>query len=212
MRKILVFSTFILSIIAVFLNAVYSIIENHKKLIDQLAPSTPELKEEAAKMGHIRLSDNEVTEICTQLNHELVLLDKLKWGCILSIFFIVLLISIGLLKLNFKIKRFTGLSILVITPIIYSLNCLVYEFSGIFYSGHNATLIMRVGTLFATIVVPPFLFYTAFKMNKIEVELQLHKQKWISYTSFVLAIVSLIVAIIIGLGVLMTPDLSGNIN
>lgn len=61
MRKILVFSTFILSIIAVFLSAVYSIIENHKKLIDQLAPSTPELKEEAAKIGHIRLSDNEVT-------------------------------------------------------------------------------------------------------------------------------------------------------
>jgi hypothetical protein len=48
-------------------------------------------------------------------------------------------------------------------------------------------------------------------MNEFEINNNLHKQKWISYSAIVLASLTLLLVLFIGIGVLFTPDLSGNI-
>jgi hypothetical protein len=70
---------------------------------------------------------------------------------------------------------------------------------------------IRIGILIGTFIIPPILFYTVYRMNIIELSHKLHQQKWISYLAISFTIISLLLALIIGMGILFTPDLSGNI-
>ena len=70
----------------------------------------------------------------------------------------------------------------------------------------KATCPMRKVLIFGTFLL------VAFTMNKRELRLHLHRQKWISYAALTLGVLSLILALIIGMGVLLTLDLSGNIS
>lgn len=65
---------------------------------------------------------------------------------------------------------------------------------------------MRKVLIFGTFLL------VAFTMNKRELRLHLHRQKWISYAALTSGVLSLILALIIGIGVLLTLDLSGNIS
>lgn len=70
---------------------------------------------------------------------------------------------------------------------------------------------LSIGIFVGTIIVLPILFFAAYRTNQHELALKLHRQKWVSYLSITFAVLSLLLALVIGVGVLMTPDLSGNI-
>jgi hypothetical protein len=213
MRKTLIFSAFFLVTITILLAVVCVIIESHKETIDQIAPATEELRIKAEKKyGKLRLTEKEVAEICNQLNRELVDLNNLKWLFSFVIAFIIVVTL--LIRYQFKpsVIRFDGLSLLVVSLPAFGLHSLVYEFSGGFYGGHNAAMDISIGILIGTFIIPPMLFYTAYRMNELELNLHLHKQKWISYTAIIFTALSLLLALIVGIGVLATPDLSGNIS
>lgn len=212
MRKILIFNAFLLTKFTVLSVVVNSIIEYHRASIDRIAPSTKELREKTERMGSLRLTEKEVKEICQQLNSEIIQLDNLKW-IFTSIIILILAFTIwGLIKFNLNVTRFDGLSLLVVTLLLFGFHSLVYEFSGGFYGGHNASMDIRIVILIGTFIVPPVLFYTSYRMNKIELIRNLHKQKWISYTTISLKVLSLLLALIVGIGALFTPNLSGNIS
>jgi len=208
MRKILILNALLLTIIAVLLAVVFSTIEYQKETVDRIAPSTEELKERARKMGDLRLTEKEVNDICIQLNRELIRLEHLKKTFILFIVLILTATLFGLYKFNFNVTRFDGLSLLVVTLLLVGFHSLVYEFSGGFYGGHNASMDIQVIILIGTCIIPPIFFYTAYRMNKIELNLHLHKEKWISYVAVTLTTLSLLLALIVGIGVLITPDVS----
>lgn len=212
MRKILLFSAFLTATITLLIVVIVSTIEAHKATIDRIAPATEELRDKAQKMGPLRLTEEEVKVILQQLNSELIHLHHLKWAFIATTILILVTTLFAFLKFNFAISRYDGLTLLILTFLLFSFHSLVYEFSGNFYGGHNASMNVRTGILFGTFVVPPFLFYLAYRMNSTELSLNLHKQKWISYTAITLATICFVLALIVGIGVLTTPDLSGNIS
>jgi hypothetical protein len=182
--------------------------ESHRATIDRIAPSTEELREKAEKMGYLRLTEKEVKDICLQLNQELIELDILKRTFIFSSIFILAFTIFGLYKFILNVTRFDGLSLLVIALLFFGFHWLVYEFSGVYYGGHSASMDIRILIFFGSFIIPPFLFYTAYRLNKIELNLHLHKQKWISYMAVALTILSLLLALIVGIGVLIIPDVS----
>jgi hypothetical protein len=211
MRKILIISAFLLATITVQLWVVVLTIESHRATIDRIAPSTQELREKAEKMGPLRLTENEVKDLCMQLNRELIHLANLKWVFASTIILILTLTLWGLSKFNFNATRFDGLCLLGVTLLLFGFHSLVYEFSGGFHGGHSASMDIRIAILIGTFIVPPVLFYIAYRMNKIELGRSLHNQKWISYMAIALTTLSLLLALIVGIGILFTPDLSGNI-
>ena len=211
MRKILIFNAFLLATISIHLWVVLLTIKSHRATIDRIAPSTEELREKAEKMGSLRLKEKEVKEICIQLDQELIHLGTLKRTFTFSIILILAFTILGLYKLNLNVTRFDGLSLFVFTLLLYGFYSFIYEFSGGFYGGHNASMDIRIGILIGTFIIPPILFYTVYRMNIIELSHNLHQQKWISYLAISFTIISLLLALIIGMGILFTPDLSGNI-
>jgi hypothetical protein len=206
MRKILILNTFLLTTLLVLLTVVVSTISSHQARIDRIAPSTEELKEKARKMGLLRLSENEVKDICLRLNNELLQLNILKKTFTLSIILLLAFTLFGIYKFNLKVSRFDGLCLLVLSLLLIGLDWLVDQFSGVFYGGHNASI--SIWMLFGTFIILPILFYIAFRLNNKELNLRLHEQKWISFIAFTLTIISLLLALIIGIAALLTPDVS----
>lgn len=202
------FNALILATIAILLAVVISTIESHKATIDRIAPSTEVLREKAEKMGPLRLTDKEVKDICIQLNRELIQLETLKKTFTFSIILILAFTVFGLYKFNFSITRFDGLSLLVISLLLLGHHWLVYEFSGVYYEGQSASMNIRIVVLFASFIISPFLFYTAHRLNKIELNLHLHAQKWVSYMAVTLTVLSLLSALVVGIGVSIIPDVS----
>lgn len=199
-------------ICGVLLVVVAAIIKYQKTTIDRIAPSTEELRAQDDKMGALRLTEKEVKDICQQLNSELTQLNNIKW-VLTSIIILFLAITLWIIfKFNLNATRFDALNLVVFSLLLFFLHSFVYAFSGGFYGGHNASMDIRIGILFGTFIVPPFLFYTAYSMNKKELTHKLHNQKWIANSTIALTILSLLLALIIGIGALFTPSLSGNIS
>lgn len=211
MRKILIFGAFFLAIITILLATVDSVIDSHKQTIDEIAPSTDALKLKAAHMWSSRLTKSEIEEIFNTINKELIQLEFLQKVFSITIILICLINLVVFYRFNRIMNRFDGLCILVVAILVPSLNWVVYEFSDYFYGGHNASMNIRIGLFIGTLVIQPALCYIAYSMNKLEISLTLHNQKWITNLALVLSVVSLVVVLAIGIGVLFTPDLSGNI-
>lgn len=211
MRKILIFGAFFLAIITILLATVDSVIDSHKQTIDEIAPSTDALKLKAAHMWSSRLTKSEIEEIFNTINKELIQLEFLQKVFSITIILICLINLVVFYRFNRIMNRFDGLCLLVVAILVPSLNWMVYEFSDYFYGGHNASMNIRIGLLIGTLVIQPALCYIAYSMNKLEISLTLHNQKWITNLALVLSVVSLVVVLAIGIGVLFTPDLSGNI-
>jgi hypothetical protein len=210
MRKLFIISTFFLTILIILLAIVCLIIESNKTTIDRIAPSTEELRLKAEKLGSLRLTKKEVKEICSRLNRELIQLDFMKRLITITIVTIIGIMLIGIYKFDFSVKSFDGLSLLVVALLLFGIHWLVDEFCEFFYEGPSASKI-RIGTLIGTLIIHPILFYVAYSMNELEINNNLHKQKWISYSAIVLASLTFLLVLFIGIGVLFTPDLSGNI-
>lgn len=211
MRKILIFGAFFLAIITILLATVDSVIDSHKQTIDEIAPSTDALKLKAAHMWSSRLTKSEIEEIFNTINKELIQLEFLQKVFSITIILICLINLVVFYRFNRIMNRFDGLCLLVVAILVPSLNWMVYEFSDYFYGGHNASMNIRIGLFIGTLVIQPALCYIAYSMNKLEISLTLHNQKWITNLALVLSVVSLVVVLAIGIGVLFTPDLSGNI-
>jgi hypothetical protein len=211
MRKILIFGAFFLAIITLLLATVDSVIDSHKQTIDEIAPSTDALKLKAAHMWPSRLTKSEIEEIFNTINKEIIQLEFLQKVFSITIILICLINLVVLYRFNWIMNRFDGLCLLGVALLVPSLNWMVYEFSDYYYGGHNASMNIRIGLLIGTLVIQPALCYIAYRMNKHEISLTLHNQKWITNLALVLSVLSLVIVLAIGIGVLITPDLSGNI-
>lgn len=158
-----------------------------------------------------RLTKSEIEEIFNTINKEIIQLEFLQKVFSITIILICLINLVVFYRFNRIMNRFDGLCLLVVAILVPSLNWMVYEFSDYFYGGHNASMNIRIGLLIGTLVIQPALCYIAYSMNKLEISLTLHNQKWITNLALLLSVVSLVVVLAIGIGVLCTPDLSGNI-
>ena len=79
---------------------------------------------------------------------------------------------------------------------------------GQFEDGHNATSSIRITTEIIFLIISPLIFYATFKMNKFEISKNMHQEKWITNLALILFIISGLIALIIGIGILSTPDVS----
>lgn len=76
---------------------------------------------------------------------------------------------------------------------------------------HNPSMEFRMSVFIAQFILTPALFFLAWRWNKSEITAGLHTQQWISILAFTLGTLSGIISIFIGLAVLFTPNLGGNI-
>ncbi len=211
MRKILVVGIFLTLVSGLFTGAIYSLVEEHRHSLARYAPSTEEELWKSERMGPVRLSKREVDELVLLWNRELIELERLQWIFTASFFIGVVFIFAILLKRGSMVKKFDGLFLWIITCCMVSVEWVIDVLSDKYYGGRNAIMDLSIGIFVGTIIVLPILFFAAYRMNQHELALKLHRQKWVSYLSITFAVLSLLLALVIGVGVLMTPDLSGNI-
>ncbi|HEY1040859.1 MAG TPA: hypothetical protein VGF30_15695 [Bacteroidia bacterium] len=142
-------------------------------------------------------------------------LDRLNRLHITSVFvaaLCIILLIVFVAAQNFSINPFDGLTLLLCTLfLILIIPCLFYIFNTQFENGHNGTIDASIAAGITLLLLSPLLFLTAYLLNVMEIKKVLHQQKWISVVSIVLMSIFTLIAMIIGVGVLFTPDLSGNI-
>jgi hypothetical protein len=79
---------------------------------------------------------------------------------------------------------------------------------GHFEEGNNATIQSRVVIKVILLIITPLIFFTTYQLNQLEMRRNWHQEKWISNLAIFLMVFSGLLALVIGVGVLMTPDVS----
>lgn len=212
MRKILILSVFLTLIFILLSGAMHFLIDENDRLRARYAPSTEEEILQSERMGRIRLSKKEVEELVLLWNEELPQLKSLQGIFIIGSFIGLISIFIVIRKKPFVIKKFDGFFLFFIGILLLSTEWLVDTVSDYFYGGGNALIDLSIGIFVGTLIALPILFLGAYRMNQQEMSIYLHRQKWISYLSMTFAVLILLCALFIGIAVLFTPDLNGNIS
>lgn len=106
---------------------------------------------------------------------------------------------------------YDGLVLVVLALLFNGITPFLQWMSDRILYAHNPTIKLRIAVMGVQTLLSPALFFLAFYWNKTEMKLGLHQKRWISVLAFTFGLLSGIIALIIGLGLLMTPDLSGNI-
>lgn len=159
--------------------------------------------------SNARLSPEEKSAVREQALSDIARLETLR-GRLRPVLAVLLgILTLLLIRSDYRLRRFDGLTLLLSALLSYGLHALLMEFIEGYDHGPNATLSLRIGIDTSLIVLNPALFYLAARWNKAEVRNQLHRQAWITTTAYTLAVLSGLAAL--ALGLLMTPDLSGNI-
>lgn len=184
--------------------------DSNRETIERIAPATEELREKYRSSGLSRLSPEEIKEICAKLESQISRLDRLKKNLQIAEAFFAIILVWGLTKGPWQLQPFDGLTLLLLNTLLFGLHWLFIEFGNSFEEGNNATVYLRIYTGIGLLVVQPLLFYISYRWNRLELSRKLHRQKWISVAAIVLTAASGLLALIIGIGVLCTPDLSGN--
>jgi len=191
---------------------VASISEKNKETIERIAPSTEELRNKYGRQGSTRLTPEEVKQACMNLETEIEQLNQIK-GILKFTFVLIAILFLWIItKMEWRTVRFDGLTLLIANILLLNFHWLFEWFTDKFEEGQNATVNIRIVMSIALLIIQPILFYIAYKWNKIELFQNLHKQKWISYIAIVFTVLSGLLALVIGIGILLTPDLSGNIS
>jgi len=161
--------------------------------------------------NRLRLPPQKIEELKLTITAELQFLAYINYGVIIFAL-VVLLLLIGVIaKTTWQTVRFGGLHLLIANLVLLQLHWLMDFVPSYFYAGTNATMDIGISTSIILLLLQPILFFVAFLWNKLELKKQLHQQRWISIVAITLAILSGLIALIIGISVLFTPDLSGNI-
>jgi hypothetical protein len=156
------------------------------------------------------LSNEDIKNLRLTYKVQLAQLDQLKSYTIALITFCgLLLISFITFKPNYSVKKFDGLTLMVsYILLIFILFTIFKIFIDEFEDGHNATSSIRINTEIILMIISPLIFYATLKMNKFEISKNMHQEKWITNLALVLFIISGLIALIIGFGILSTPDVS----
>jgi hypothetical protein len=142
---------------------------------------------------------------------ELIQLDHLKLSAIVLISFCgILLLAIIAFKPDFSVKKFDAIKLMVAyILLLFTIFGLFKIFiDGQFEEGNNATNRVRISIVTILLIITPLIFFTTFKMNKLEIGKNMHQAKWITNLAIVLTIISGLIALVIGIGILLTPDIS----
>ena len=161
------------------------------------------------------LTHEEITKLVLKYKNELTNLDYLKSSTIalLSLCGIIVL-SIIVFKPDFSVKKFDG-AIVMATYIllIFTIFTIFKIFiDGRFEDGHNATIGIRALIEIVLLIITPLIFFTALKLNTFELRKNMHQANWISNLAKVLTVLSGLIALVIGIGFLSTPDVSALTN
>jgi len=161
--------------------------------------------------SNARLSPEEKSAVHEQALSDIARLESLRSHLQPVLAVLLGILTLLLIRSDYRLRSFDGLALLLATLLTYGVHELLMEFAEGYDHGPNATLNLRIGITSGLIVLNPVFFYLAARWNKAEVRHQLHRQAWITVVGFTLAVLSGLAALALGIGLLMTPDLSGNI-
>ena len=157
------------------------------------------------------LSKEDIENLTLKYKIQLAQLDQLKSYTIALISFSgLLLIFFIAFKPNFSVNKIDGLTLMVShILLIFTLFTIFKIFiDGQFEDGHNATSSIRINTEIILLIISPLIFYATLKMNKFEISKNMHQEKWITKLAVVLFVITGLIALVIGIGILSTPDVS----
>lgn len=158
-----------------------------------------------------RLSGKEIFNLNQQLKKQIAVLNQTKTVTLFASFCLAAMIIWVVVQNKWQSAGFDGLALLIANVLLFNFHWLFYTLFTSFEEGHNAIQDIQLRTSIGLLLIQPILFFIAYQWNKLEIQASLHQQKWISIVAITLSILTGLIAIIIGIGVLFTPDLSGNI-
>jgi len=113
-------------------------------------------------------------------------------------------------KPNFAIKKYNGLTLMIAHFLLILAVFAIFQLftDGRFEDGTNATIDIRISNEIIMLIMTPLIFFTTFKLNKSEIAKKLDSANWITYLALSLALLIGLFALILGIAVLLTPDVS----
>jgi hypothetical protein len=157
------------------------------------------------------LAPEEIKKLTAEYKIDLTQLDSLKSSAIALVSFCgILVIEIIVFKPDFSVKKFDGLTVMAAYTLLICATFTLFKIfiDGRFEDGNNATIGIRASIEIILLIITPLIFFTALKLNKFEISKNMHQAKWITNLAIVLAVLSGLIALVIGIGVLSTPDVS----
>ncbi len=207
MKKLIVLP-FILAILSLLYFCSVATIESNIENIERLSRVETDFH---LKLLLDYLSKEEIEKIILQTNIEIIFLNHIKNISFIAILVCVTLSILLLLKIKLSLTKFNGLTLLIAVLFCLAMNTFLFAiFDSDFENGLNATVDLRVFSMAFFLVASPLMFWGSYKINQLEMSKELHSYKWISKLSLILFFVSLAIALVIGVGILRTPDLGGS--
>jgi len=157
------------------------------------------------------LASEEIKKLTAEYKIDLTQLDSLKSSAIALVSFCgILVIAIIVFKPDFSVKKFDGLTVMAAYTLLICATFTLFKIfiDGRFEDGHNATIGIRASIEIILLIITPLIFFTALKLNKFEISKNMHQAKWITNLAIVLAVLSGLIALVIGIAILSTPDVS----
>jgi hypothetical protein len=157
------------------------------------------------------LAPEEINDLALKYKVELTQLDSLKSSTVALISMCgILIIAIIVYKPDFSVKKFDGVTVMAAYTLLICTTFTVFKIfiDDRFEDGHNATIEIRASIKIILLIITPLIFFTALKLNKFEISKNMHQAKWITNLAIVLTVLSGLLAFVIGIGVLSTPDVS----
>ena len=157
------------------------------------------------------LAPEEIKKLTAEYKIDLTQLDSLKSSAIALVSFCgILVIAIIVFKPDFSVKKFDGLTVMAAYTLLICATFTLFKIfiDGRFEDGHNATIGIRASIEIILLIITPLIFFTALKLNKFEISKNMHQAKWITNLAIVLAVLSGLIALVIGIAILSTPDVS----
>ncbi len=209
MKKRIIYCLFLIFFNIVLYAMVFLTVEANKQTLERIDPLNTSLDYRNVRP---RLTVDEVNQITKNINADLHLLNPMKGILIVTAVCLIALLVASVAKSKWHTTRFDGLALIIITVLSLSFHWLFVFFNDKFENAHNATIYIRIATTATLVIIQPILFFVAYKWNRAEIQQHLHQQKWVSIVAIVLTVISVLIALTIGIGILATPDLSGNIS
>jgi hypothetical protein len=157
------------------------------------------------------LAPEEIKKLTAEYKIDLTQLDSLKSSAIALVSFCgILVIAIIVFKPDFSVKKFDGLTVMAAYTLLICATFTLFKIfiDGRFEDGHNATIGIRASIEIILMIITPLIFFTTFKMNRLEIGKNMHQAKWITNLSIFLTVLTGLLALVIRIAVLSTPDVS----
>lgn len=157
------------------------------------------------------LAPEEINNLALRYKIELTQLEYLKSSTIALISLCgILVIAIIVFKPDFSAKKFDGVTVMAAYILLICSTFTIFKIfvDGRFKDGHNATIGIRTSIEIILLIIAPLIFFTALKMNKFEISKNMHQAKWITNLAIVLTVLSGLIVLVIGIGILSAPDVS----